>query len=457
MAMPQNKLYESLSDDITLFNSVLIPLFESFFDFNNNRAFKARIYFNFTGVGTEKINLLYSNSQIKGHLPIELNPIELFVLLAVVAPYYYPDSYSWARYLNKMDTESFSIVGGKITGDNKCFFPTGETILFLLAGHNIEKRFVYEEIINFENKLFSQNLLSFGSAEPGTPRLSGQLYPTDELLALLKGVTFRPEYSTNFPASRIKTKMEWEDLILPYETHEDLEELKIWMEYGKDLLINFELGKRLKPGYRCLFYGPPGTGKTLTASLLGKNFNVDVYRIDLSMVVSKWVGETEKNLKNIFDQATNKNWILFFDEADSLFGKRTSTNSSNDRYANQEVSYLLQRIEDFPGLVILASNLKSNIDEAFNRRFQSVIYFPMPNPETRYILWSKAFPKEFPLESKIDISKISKKYELAGGAIINIVRYCALKAMDRKNHEIQLDDLEHGIVREFKKEGKIVG
>ncbi len=117
-------------------------------------------------------------------------------------------------------------------------------------------------------------------------------------------------------------------------------------------------------------------GKSLTASLLGKSANMDVYRIDLSKVVSKYIGETEKNLSNIFDMAENKDWILFFDEADALFGKRTSASDSKDRYANQEVADLLQRIEDFPGIVILATNLKSNLDEAFARRFQSMIYFP---------------------------------------------------------------------------------
>ena len=175
-------------------------------------------------------------------------------------------------------------------------------------------------------------------------------------------------------------------------------------------------------------------------------------------VVSKWVGETEKNLRGIFDQATHKKWILFFDEADSLFGKRTSTSSSNDRYANQEVSYLLQRIEDFPGLVILASNLKSNIDEAFNRRFQSTILFPMPDYEIRHLLWQKAFPRDFPLEADINLKEIARKYEMAGGAIVNVVRYCVLKALDRQNGQaILFEDLEHAIIREFKKEGKIVG
>ena len=117
----------------------------------------------------------------------------------------------------------------------------------------------------------------------------------------------------------------------------------------------------LKAGYRTLFYGPPGTGKTLCATLIGKKNGMDVYRIDLSMIVSKYIGETEKNLANVFDQAENRNWILFFDEADALFGKRTSTNTSNDRHSNQEIAYLLQRIEDFPGTVVLATNLKSKL------------------------------------------------------------------------------------------------
>src|ERR1044071_9620636 len=125
------------------------------------------------------------------------------------------------------------------------------------------------------------------------------------------------------------------------------------------------MDKILKRGYKALFYGPSGTGKTLTATLLGKQFDRDVYRVDLSQVVSKYIGETEKNLEKIFTRAENRNWILFFDEADALFGKRSNVQSAHDKYANQEVSYLLQRVEDYNGLLILASNFKNNIDEAF--------------------------------------------------------------------------------------------
>ena len=174
------------------------------------------------------------------------------------------------------------------------------------------------------------------------------------------------------------------------------------------------------------------------------------------MVVSKFIGETEKNLSNIFTQAENKNWILFFDEADALFGKRTQTSSSNDRYANQEVAYLLQRIEDFPGVVILATNLKANLDEAFSRRFQSMIYFPVPTADHRKKLWAQSFSDKFVMEAELDLNDISKKYEMAGGAIINVARYCSLMALKRGSPGILKKDLLKGIRKEFAKEGKIV-
>ncbi len=138
------------------------------------------------------------------------------------------------------------------------------------------------------------------------------------------------------------------------------------------------LSKKLKPGYKILFYGPPGTGKTMTAALIGRECNMPVCKIDLSMAVSKYVGETEKNLELIFAHVKDKDWILFFDEADALFRKRTEVKDVHDRYANQEIAFLLQRLEDYPGLAILAGNFKSNIDQAFIRRFQSVIHFPLP-------------------------------------------------------------------------------
>jgi SpoVK/Ycf46/Vps4 family AAA+-type ATPase len=217
-----------------------------------------------------------------------------------------------------------------------------------------------------------------------------------------------------------------------------------------------QMYRKVKPGFRALFYGPPGTGKTMAATLLGKYTGNEVYRIDLSMMVSKYIGETEKNLSILFDKAENKNWILFFDEADALFGKRTSVSSSNDRFANQEVSYLLQRVEEFPGLSILASNFKSNLDDAFTRRFQTIIYFPMPRPQERLTLWQQSFPEAVQLEERIALEAIAQKYELTGSNIMNIVQYCCLQAIAQETNIITLDNLMAGIRREFAKENKII-
>jgi SpoVK/Ycf46/Vps4 family AAA+-type ATPase len=260
----------------------------------------------------------------------------------------------------------------------------------------------------------------------------------------------------DFPAKLISTQLEWSDLVLPVKTLEQVEEIKTWVAHSHTLMNDWEMSKKLKPGFKSLFYGPPGTGKTLTACLLGKYCNMDVYRVDLSMMISKYIGETEKNLSKVFDMAEHKNWILFFDEADALFGKRTGVSDSHDRYANQEVSYLLQRVEDFNGVVILCTNLKQNIDDAFSRRFQSIIYFPMPAEEQRYKIWENAFPAKAIREPGLDMKQIASKYELTGGTIMNVIRYSSLLALSRNGKEIKQSDIEMGIKKELMKEGKLV-
>jgi SpoVK/Ycf46/Vps4 family AAA+-type ATPase len=254
--------------------------------------------------------------------------------------------------------------------------------------------------------------------------------------------------------------MNWEDLVLHPYTSDQIEDIRRWLKYNDLLMNDPNLARKLKPGYRALFYGPAGTGKTFTASLLGKQFKKEVYRIDLSQIVSKYIGETEKNLSKVFDRAEHKNWILFFDEADALFGKRTSVQSSHDKYANQEVSFLLQRVEDFNGLMILASNIKGNLDEAFLRRFHAVIHFPMPNSQERLKLWTKAIPESIPVESENILADLAQAYELSGASIINIVQYAALKALSRSNdpsqHLLTRTDLIEGVRKEFRKEDKSV-
>ena len=175
-------------------------------------------------------------------------------------------------------------------------------------------------------------------------------------------------------------------------------------------------------------YGESGTGKTLSACLLGQRCGREVLRVDLSQVSSKYIGETEKNLARLFAAAEDTGWILFFDEADALFGKRTSVSDAHDRYANQEVSYLLQRIEAFGGVVILATNLRHNIDDAFLRRFQSVVAFPMPRAAERLRLWREAFPAAARLEAGLDLERLARQHEVSGGTIMNVVRYACLQA-----------------------------
>ncbi|MCX2743011.1 AAA family ATPase [Mangrovivirga sp. M17] len=431
-------------------------VFGSFFSSIDNTSDKEK-FWRYQGIDKQSIEDIFSNSNSKLISQFGLNEYEQFIIALTILPHYYPDTFKGIRILQSHDEYTFSVLGGVVKGDHKLCYPTGETILFLMGGNDPICRLEIRSFLEPDSKLMRHGLIQILPAEPGTPRLSGQLYPSDELLAIINGETYVPEYSSSFPAKRITTQMKWDDLVLPYDTFEAMEELRIWMEHGNKLLGHSDLKRRLKPGYRTLFYGPPGTGKTLTASLIGNEFDIPVYRVDLSLVVSKWIGETEKNLKQLFDMAENKRWALFFDEADSLFGKRTQTSSANDRYANQEVSYLLQRIEDFPGLVILASNLKNNMDAAFTRRFQSTILFPMPDAELRYQLWKKAFPEDFLMDEAIDFKKIAKQYELAGGAITNIIRYCTLKAYSRDNNEIYLSDLERAIIREYQKNGKIAG
>lgn len=358
---------------------------------------------------------------------------------------------------NEMYSRGFSEFGGLKGNYHSGFLPTGETAAFLIAGTNLSLRFKLMSLFDPDHFFARDNILKIEKEKSNEPQLSGQLVLGSEYLSFMTiGQPYKPTFSSEFPAKRITTGLEWDDLILDQAIMEEVFEIIHWIEHHKTVLFKWNFHKVIKPGYRSLFYGPPGTGKTLTASLLGKTTGLDVYRVDLSKIVSKYIGETEKNMANIFDQAENKNWILFFDEADALFGKRTQTSDSKDRHANQEVAYLLQRVEDFPGVVILATNLRSNMDEAFARRFQSMIYFPMPGPRQRLKLWHAAFRAPLQLDAAIKMEDIAEKYEMAGGAIINVLNYCALNAARRGDTTIFFHDILEGIRKEFRKEGKTV-
>jgi len=387
----------------------------------------------------------------------QLNDEELVMLFMALVPHIAPQFFNniIAQFLP--DGGDFPEFGGIKGKNHRGILPTGETVLYILGGNDVEERnkllYLFDETHLFTKK----NVLYLDSVPAGEPKLSGKLILDDEYRELfIRGRVSRPKLSTDFPAQFIETEMEWSNLVLPDITLEEINELEIWLKYDEQLIADWKLQGKVKPGYRVLFHGPSGTGKTLTACLLGKYTGRDVYRIDLSMVVSKYIGETEKNLGKLFDKAKNKDWILFFDEADALFGKRTNVRDAHDKYANQEVSYLLQRIEMYPGLVILASNFKTNIDKAFTRRFNAFIHFPFPGSDERERLWKNYLPSHVELDQVIELSKIARKYELNGANIVNVIQYVGLKTLEKQSDKITNADLLAGIRKEYRKEGKLL-
>lgn len=349
----------------------------------------------------------------------------------------------------------FPEFGGVKLDQHRGMVPTGETILFILAGLDIQKRLKYLPLLDQSNLLFKHRILYLEPVKIGEPKLSGKLIIDPEYVEVLTtGKISLPLLSINFPAEHLQSEMTWEDLVLPDQVWHQIKELQIWLKHKETLNAEWDLGRKLKPGYRALFYGPPGTGKTITATLLAKYTGKEVFRIDLSMIVSKYIGETEKNLSALFDKAENKDWILFFDEADAIFGKRTGVRDAHDKYANQEVSYLLQRIESYNGLVILASNFRNNIDTAFIRRFNSIVYFPAPKAEDRLALWKKSIPENLQMGQDLILKDIADGFELTGSHILNIIQYISLISLETKNSILTKELMVKGIRRELEKEGK---
>lgn len=384
----------------------------------------------------------------------ELAFAERVALILSLVPHLRPQLLDIFYTKNKTFDRKFTEFGGIWGGPDGDFLPTGETLAFVLAGDNLQTRFAVQMLFAGDHFFARHNILRLTPAGDEPP-LKSALRLSDEYLSYFTtGQPRRPDFGANFPARYIETQLSWADLVLHPGTRKQIEEIETWLQHGETLLVDWGMAPKLRPGYRSLFYGPPGTGKTMTACLLGKSTGRDVYKVDLSLIVSKYIGETEKNLAKVFDQAQHKGWILFFDEADALFGKRSETKDAHDRYANQEVSFLLQRVETFDGVAILASNRRDDLDEAFARRFESVIYFPMPRPEERLQLWQQGFSTETRLEESLDLEKIAREHALSGGSIMNVIRYVSLEALKAGSTVIAGEDLLQGIRREYAKEGK---
>ena len=258
-------------------------------------------------------------------------------------------------------------------------------------------------------------------------------------------------------ARKITPEYKWGDIVLPADRLEQLREVCNHVKYRDRVYSEWGFGRKLSlgKGLSVLFAGPSGTGKTMAAEIIAGELGLDLYKIDLSTVVSKYIGETEKNLSRIFIEAETSNAILFFDEADALFGKRSEVKDSHDRYANIEIGYLLQRMEEYEGVVILATNFRKNMDEAFVRRLHFTVEFPFPNEEDRRRIWERIWPVDTPRTTELDLDFMARRFELTGGNICNIALAAAFLAADNSNI-VDMTHLLHATKREYQKMGKVV-
>jgi len=257
-------------------------------------------------------------------------------------------------------------------------------------------------------------------------------------------------------ARKLVSGYRWEDLVLPEAQKTQLREIIDYIRNHEAVYSEWGFGGKhsLGKGVNILFSGPSGTGKTMAAGIMAMELGLDIYKIDLSTVVSKYIGETEKNLNRIFKEAETSNAVLFFDEADALFGKRTEVKDSHDRYANIEVNYLLQKMEEHEGIVILATNLSKNVDDAFLRRVHFALSFPVPEKGERLLMWQRVFPPEAPLGQDIDFEFLARRLKIAGGNIKNIAVGAAFLARS-DNNPIAMRHIMLAARREFQKIGKL--
>jgi ATP-dependent 26S proteasome regulatory subunit len=259
-------------------------------------------------------------------------------------------------------------------------------------------------------------------------------------------------------AQKISPRFTWGDIVLPDDRLAQLREICNHIKYRNRVFNEWGFEQKLtsSKGLTFLFAGPSGTGKTMAAGIIANELGLDLYKIDLSLVISKFIGETEKNLARIFDEAETANAILFFDEADSLFGKRSDVKDSHDRYANIEVGYLLQRIEEYEGIAILATNFRRNMDEAFVRRLQFTVDFPLPTEADRHRMWIAILPEHTPRDPALDLALMARRYNLTGGNIRNVALAAAFLAAD-DGDIVRMNHLISATQREYQKMGKLVG
>ncbi|WP_248926134.1 ATP-binding protein [Paenibacillus hamazuiensis] len=282
---------------------------------------------------------------------------------------------------------------------------------------------------------------------------AGQIRYEHVIAACYRGAQHRLETK----ATRLKPKYGWSDVVLPKEQIRQLQNACSQIKYRHIVYGQWGFSRKLSygKGVSMLFSGPPGTGKTMAAEVIAGELALQIYKIDLAQVVSKYIGETEKNLHDLFREAQLSHAILFFDECDALFGKRSEVKDSHDKYANMETSFLLQKMEEYEGVCIMATNYLQNIDEAFMRRIGYIVKFPFPDASYRENIWRSLFPKEAPLSEEVDFAYLGRKLELSGGHIKNIAVSSAFLAAEA-GEPIGMRQIMQAARYELQKNGKII-
>lgn len=430
-----------------------------------------------------------------GQIPFQdLERAEKLTLVIALVPHLYPGFYDQLLAYYYPDGNYPAEFGWATGTDGVGLLPTINTALLMLAGTCFQDRREMAKKVFGTERLLSMDLLTLGELPAGEPEFnrlliirpyvlhyiiySDYIYPKDPepvepvpivvqcsctctctCSASTPTPTPNPnELPADFPGQNLASLHDWNKLVLTPTARQQVDDVRNWVQNHSVLNNVWGMESLFKPGYRVLFYGPSGTGKTLTAQLLAGSANQLVYRVDLSLVMAKYSGETEKVLDTLFNVFKNSNVILFFDEADSLFGKRTETQNAHDRFVDPEVAYLLQRIEEYSGLVVLSTSQKGQPDSAFVRRFQAMIPFAMPAVSERKKLWSNiksAYTSRF---EDIETDPLATRYELSGASIANVVQFAALRALATGpgSNKISYNDLVEGIRLEYQKDGRLL-
>jgi len=349
--------------------------------------------------------------------------------------------------VNFRNLEFQSRYGGVVDRDLNRFYPTLSTLFFLLSGDDLERWNEYFLKFSHKNSLFTQNILLLEKFAKNADSHDNDianytLRLSDSYLRyFMGGDQPRLDEGSGFPAFLIETNLSFDDVVHAPRVKESLTDIVKYLRNKKKLFAMEGVKEKVKESYVVVFSGLPGTGKTLTAKTIGKELGLPIYCVNLSRLVSKYIGETEKNLEILFDRFDSQECILFFDEADAIFGKRTEVKDSKDRYANQQINYLLQKIETFKGLVILATNvfdIEGLFDKAFQRRIRRHIHFVHPDKEERFLLWKKSLPSSFLFENNLE-EELALYYQLTGASISNIVSDVLVEAVHQDLTKISFE------------------